>query len=184
MQEKTEYNLIIPRDNLLQEARFEEYRAMDGSMQKELVVTLRLAAPAAEHVFLHKDSFFLTANRGQDAAKLHVLIYSGELKYFYENYKDYYYLPMEDVAMHKSVAAYVDKQHRKQATATTAYLRRTGTFLPQPAELYKPAFKKEYWGKVSYFELPKRFCDSHEEMDAYICYILKYLGISITGHSS
>ena len=175
-----EGRIIIPQGHVVREAGVEEYRAMDGSMQKELVVSLRLAAPAAEHIFLHKDDFFLTANRGQDAARLHVLIYSGELKYFYENYKDYYYLPVEDMAIHKSVAMYVDKQHRKQATATTAYLRRAGVFLPQPAELYNPAFKKEYWGKVSYFELPKDFSESPEEMELYVCYILNYLGVSIT----
>ncbi len=44
--------------------------------------------------------------------RLRVPIYEGELKYFYSNYKDYYYLPKEDIAIHKSVASFVDKNYR------------------------------------------------------------------------
>ena len=46
------------------------------------------------------------------------------------NYKDYYYLTTEDVAVHKSVAHYVDTKYRKQATASTCYEKHTGEFLP------------------------------------------------------
>ena len=31
-----------------------------------------------------------------------------EMKYFFKDYKNYYYLPMEHMAIHKSMAAYVD----------------------------------------------------------------------------
>lgn len=53
-----------------------------------------------------------------------------ELKYFYPNPADYYYLPLEDCAMHKSVASFVEKEYRKKATAATCYTKKTGTFLP------------------------------------------------------
>lgn len=57
-------------------------------------------------------------------------IFSGELKYFYPNPADYYYLPLEDCAMHKSVASFVEKEYRKKATAATCYTKKTGAFLP------------------------------------------------------
>ena len=57
-------------------------------------------------------------------------VYSGELKYFYPNPADYYYLPLEDCAMHKSVASFVEKEYRKKATAATCYTKKTGAFLP------------------------------------------------------
>ena len=41
-----------------------------------------------------------------------VIIYQGELKHFYPNYREYYYLPHEDRAIHKSVALYVDRNFR------------------------------------------------------------------------
>lgn len=57
-------------------------------------------------------------------------VYEGERKYFYQNPADYYYLPLEDCAMHKSVASFVEKEYRKKATAATCYTKRTGLFLP------------------------------------------------------
>ena len=57
-------------------------------------------------------------------------ILSAELKYFYPNPADYYYLPLEDCAMHKSVASFVEKEFRKKATAATCYTKKKGAFLP------------------------------------------------------
>ena len=48
----------------------------------------------------------------------------GCLKYFYPDYKDYYYLPFEDTAVHKSVGEYVDRSARKKATARTCYTKK------------------------------------------------------------
>ena len=56
--------------------------------------------------------------------------FTGELKTFFKDYKDYYYLPAEDTAIHKSVGEFVDKKARVQATARTAYIKKTGSFLP------------------------------------------------------
>ena len=76
----------------------------------------------------------------------------GELKYFYENYKDYYYLPEEDYAIHKSVAAFVDKDYRKKASAQNCYTKKAGAFLPQPEQIFTPAFKFEYKDTLTWFE--------------------------------
>ena len=51
---------------------------------------------------------------------MRVPLYEEEMKYFYSNYKNYYYLPDEDTAIHKSVASYVDKKYRVQATPKIA----------------------------------------------------------------
>ena len=44
-------------------------------------------------------------------------LYCGTLKFFFPDYKNYYYLPAEDTAVHKSVAEFVDQEYRKKATA-------------------------------------------------------------------
>lgn len=59
-----------------------------------------------------------------------IVFFSGERKYFYSDYKNYYYLPLEDMAIHKKVAQFVDSEHKKKATASTAYTRQSGRFLP------------------------------------------------------
>ncbi len=50
-----------------------------------------------------------------------------QFKLYYENYKDYFYLPAEDTAVHKSVAAYVDKAYRQKATKENCYTKVTVT---------------------------------------------------------
>lgn len=80
-------------------------------------------------------------------------VYQAELKYFYGNYQNYYYLPQEDRAVHKRVAQYVDKGHRQQATAATCYIKRQGLFLPgiDCDDLF-PIFRSDYHSKVYYHE--------------------------------
>lgn len=75
-----------------------------------------------------------------DRFRLTVPFYRGELKYYYEPYTDYYYLPDEDMAVHKKIAQFVDAAHRKKATRQTCYTRKTGCFLPQLHELVQPVF--------------------------------------------
>ncbi len=71
-------------------------------------------------------------------------------KYFFDNYKDYFYLPLEDTAIHKSVGIYVDSDHRLKATKKTCYEKSTDTFFFEPTGIIKPAFKdssrsRELW---------------------------------------
>ncbi len=58
-----------------------------------------------------------------DRVQIDFFLENGALRMYYPNYKDYYYLPDEDTAIHKSVGAYVDKTHRRQATAENCFTR-------------------------------------------------------------
>lgn len=104
--------------------------------------------------------------------ELFIPSYHGELLYFYENYRDYYYLPDEGCAVHKSVAQYVDTAHRKKATPKNCYTRKSGIFLPQPEPLITPAFKYAYddsWHWFEYTENVSKGTAFHE----YICRLLQ-----------
>lgn len=91
---------------------------------------------------------------------LSIRLYEGTLKYFYPNYKDYYYLIFEDTAIHKSVGEFVDKDARIKATPETCYTKKTGVFLPQPEPLFLPEFKNSCKEKSSFFEYgPDCFSD-------------------------
>ena len=94
-----------------------------------------------------------TLEIAENKLTVHIPYYTGELKYFFDNYKDYYYLPYEDCAVHKSVAEGVDKSRRKAATAATCYVKKSGTFLPQKEERFAPALRQEKKSPVSWFEL-------------------------------
>ena len=77
-------------------------------------------------------------------------ILNDTLKFFYPNYRDYFYLPLEDMAIHKSVASFVDKDHRIKAKPDTCYTKKTGYFLPvfPPFSSFEehsiPIFYKDY----------------------------------------
>lgn len=146
------------------------YNDYFGTEQKELLFSLQTAFPLPKRVSCRYDAFYLTAD-GFDA-KLSVLLCEAELKFFFPNYKDYYYLPAEDCAIHKDAAAYIEKDCRKKATAATCYVKKTSIFLPQYQLITEPAFRKNYKDKLSYFELTDCFIANEQLIYQYVQHIL------------
>lgn len=107
-------------------------------------------------------------------ALLAVPLTCEELRYFFPDYRNYYYLPLEDQVIHKSVGAYVDKAHREPAKPANCYVRRTGRFLPQGEELFTPCLRRSYESKALYFECTDDFLKDTEQVTAYLCSLLEY----------
>ena len=149
------------------------YKTYEDGQELELILTLSLDNPLPRRFSYGRQDIYLTGYDRQ--ARLKVSIYQGELKYFYPNYKDYYFLPEEDRAIHKSVAFYVDKDFRTKAKAATCYSKKTGCFLPQYQEIISPYFKLEFHDKVTWFEMTEDFTDSAELQAKYAQHILEYL---------
>ncbi|MGN0466623.1 MAG: ribonuclease H-like domain-containing protein [Lachnospiraceae bacterium] len=97
----------------------------------------------------------------KDKGILSVCLCEEELKFFYPNYKEYYYLLAEDYAIHKSIAQFVDKNYRKKATAKTCYQKKESIFLPLcktfPIKNFSDLeiFRKDYADKQTYIEYKK-----------------------------
>ncbi len=127
------------------------YKDINGNSRKELLITLSIPTPLPKPISASANNCYFKGD-GENAT-LKVPIYEEELKYFYSNYKDYYYLPTEDIALHKSVASFVDKAHRLQASASTCYTRKFSSYLPQWEILFEPFFKRDYRSKELFFEL-------------------------------
>ena len=149
------------------------YHSYEGTQELEMIMTLGLNTPLPKRFSFGRQDIYLTAYDRQ--AKLKISIYQGELKYFYPNYRDYYFLPEEDRAIHKSVAFYVDKNFRTKAKAATCYSKKTGCFLPQYEEVVTPYFKLEYHDKVTWFEMDDDFTGSLELQKKYALHLLEYL---------
>lgn len=148
-------------------------QSYEGCDSLELFFRLKPEFPLPKRISCGKDTIYLSGYG--EMIKLKVRIYQGELKYFYSNYKDYYYLPQEDMAVHKSVAFYVDKDFRTRAKAATCYSRKSGRFLPQYQELFSPYFKLEYHDKISYIEMTEDFTSSPEFQKNYVMHLLSVL---------
>lgn len=104
-----------------------------------------------------------------------ITLYEGELKYFYPDYKEYYYLPIEDTAIHKSVGEYVDKSARIKATAKTGYTKKQGLFLPQYELLWEPALRLEHKDKLSYTEYREDLFTDPSRLHTYLRQLLTSL---------
>ena len=99
----------------------------------------------------------------------------GILKTFFDNYKDYYYIPEADTAVLKSVGEIYDKSIRKRAAASTCYTKKEGIFIPSMtlsplhtlnASKSTPAqgadirqFFLAYKDKICFYELPDHKTD-------------------------
>lgn len=141
--------------------------------KKEAIISCCLHNNIMSRVSFGVGDYYCTAFG--NSLKFKINIYNGELKYFYKDYKDYYYLPDEDRAIHKSVAFYVDKDYRVKAKAATCYSKKTSTFIPQPSELLDNYFKIEYADKTSYIELNEDFINNKDIIKEYLMGLLKYL---------
>ena len=62
----------------------------------------------------------------------------GCLYHFFPDYRNYYYLPAEDMAIHKSVASFVAPSHREKARAQNCYTKKRGLFIPLAPESAAP----------------------------------------------
>ena len=76
------------------------------------------------------------------------------------NFKDYYYFPAEDMAIHRSVAEFASSTSKKKATSKTAYRRVKGYFVHIPrgfalAESNKnsPKYKSHYESEAYYLPI-------------------------------
>ncbi|MBR6329514.1 MAG: ribonuclease H-like domain-containing protein [Lachnospiraceae bacterium] len=149
------------------------YTDADGIARSEVIMELALPSPLPVPVSYGWSDCYFTGEGTR--GKLRVSVYQGELKYFYPNYKEYYYLPDEDVAVHKSVAAYVDPSKRENAKASNCYTKKCGIFLPQWDPLFSPVFRQAYKEPTMYFELTDEFKHDPKRFATYAKHLLQML---------
>ncbi len=150
-----------------------EARTFDGNTQKELIFTLSAACPVPKQLSYRYDDCYLTFRHTQ--LRLCVKLFDGELHFFFDHPKDYYYLPEEDCAVLKSLASGVDRAYRRQATASTCYVRKHAIFLPQYEPLFTPAFRQNARDRKSYFELTEDFVHSAALQERYVRHLLSHM---------
>ncbi|MDE6053954.1 MAG: hypothetical protein K2G55_09365, partial [Lachnospiraceae bacterium] len=150
------------------------YKDVNKKQCSEIIMNLKLPNAIPTEISYGANNCYFTGC-GEEG-KLRVPIYEGELKYFYSNYKDYYYLPKEDLAIHKSVASFVDKDYRRQAAARNCYTRKISSYLPQWDILFTPFFKKDYGDKNLFFELTDELKTQRDAFNLYAHHIFEMLG--------
>ncbi len=149
------------------------YKDFSGKEREEILMKVSLPDYLPSSIGGTADKCFFKAEG--DSATLRIPLLETELKYFYKNYKDYYYLPGEDQALHKSIAQFVDRSHREQAKAETCYTRKPGQFLLEWDAVFSPVFKESYKDKQLYFELTDELKQSRCAMSLYAVHVMAHI---------
>ena len=117
----------------------------EKDLQSEINLSFKLLAPLARDFNFNSDYFSLKITKENVSIKIKVI--KTELKHFYKNYKDYFFIPNENKAIHKSVANYIDKEFRIKATKENCYICHTSRFIPvfeefEEINIFKESFEK------------------------------------------
>ncbi len=164
------YYDLFHKSLTIDHAERNEYEDFHAIKQQELLLTGSAFSPLPVDISYNKNDCRIVGCKSE--IKLRIPLYHQELKYFLPNYKEYYYLPMEDSAIHKSVAAYVDRNHRIPATPATCYTKKEGDYLPQWKPFIIPEFKKDYRDKASYFLFEDSLLKDHSFLQTYVQHLM------------
>lgn len=165
------YAELINKGVTIKKVQTNVYNDVFGMSKKELILTIGLPVSLPVPINYNANGCYFSAKSSDGIIK--VPLFHEEMKYFYSNYHDYFYLPQEDIAVHKTVAEYVDKDFREQAKASNCYTRKVSDYLPQwDTPEFEPFFKRDYESKSLFFELTDAFKSSKEAFTKYSNHIL------------
>ncbi len=133
------------------------------SVPKELILNFNLSFPIPSECCLSSNGISVSAHdlRGE----MHIPVESGTMYHFFEDYKNYFYVPSMDTAIHKSVAQFMDAEDKVKAKASNCYVKKEGFFVPEKEKIFEPVFKKGCKEKCTYFELTEENLRSERMQD-------------------
>jgi hypothetical protein len=160
---------------------FFEYMTLDELTITEITTDIDLCKihftwkdnlPLPKRLSLSVSGFYL--NVIDCKGQLHIPVKHATLKHFFPDYKNYYYLPMEDMAIHKSVASFVEPANRQRATKTNCYVRRTDTFIPCFKQENADIFYETYGDKQGYLQLDELQKAPEDKQRQYVQSLLRH----------
>lgn len=142
---------------------------LDGDML-QLKLQAKNCCPVRIHLQAEETDLLIS----KDQLTLSVYGSRGCFKHYFSNYKDYFYLPSEDTAIHKSVGIYLDSSCRQKAKADTCYVKKEGLFFFQPSQIFLPDFRQDSRKGPSYFSYEQAVKDP-SLLSCYAAKMLAYL---------
>ncbi len=122
--------------------------------------------PLSKRIIATKDGIHLNAIAQKGT--LSIPIICDTLKHYFKDYKNYYYLPLEDIVIHKNVANYVDAQNKEKATKENCYAKQSDSFIPCFMDKESITFKRFYNDKEQFITMDTLLQASFEEQSTYI----------------
>lgn len=101
--------------------------------------------------------------------------YIMPMRYYFRDYRNYYYLPLEHTVIHKSVAAYVDSSHKEKATKDNAYVTKNSCFIIKPKQLEADTFYDTDYRGDSFIELEESLRSCCQTAEVYVNAVIQML---------
>lgn len=134
-----------------------------------LFVDLEIQSPF--EMKLQLPHFQLFINKHQ--LTISIPIFSGDMKLFFDDYENYYYLIKEQTVVHKSVGQLVDRQFRKKAKKSNCFIIKNSRFIPLLHNNFSgTTYQKEFNAKPSYIEIADQFLSETDQLAIYISSLL------------
>ncbi|MCI2049709.1 MAG: ribonuclease H-like domain-containing protein [Lachnospiraceae bacterium] len=171
--EDTEIGRILPGSLPVFKAQANTYSDCEENPREEVLLFFRIEHELPKPLLGSRDGCLFSAEGSRGLIK--VPLFEGELKYFYADYRNYWYFPEEDEALHKSVAVYADRSHRVPAGPENCYTRKNSSFLPQWNGFREPFYKNSYRDRTLYFELTPEIKKDRSFLSSYAAYVLKHI---------
>lgn len=142
---------------------------------KETSLSLTVAYRAGFQAILSIPPY--TLNISDQSVSLILPILEEELKLYFKDYYNYFYLPLEEKVVHQSIGKFVDKMYRKRATKENCYIKKRGTFIPLVLAFnttYKTYFY-DYKDKIQYVEYSDELQNDKTFFQNLLLYVLSKL---------
>ena len=171
------YNFIKELEILINSNETLDINSVLNTDERQIILSAEISFELSRKGELGKDDFSCNFISEDELNRIDIAldIYDTELKLFYKDYKNYYYLPKEDMVVHKSLAAFVDKENKVTASASNCYTRQRGSFIKLPESGFLPIFKTDYSDKTIYTLVNDKILDSKESLSAIFRSVLKHI---------
>ena len=135
-------------------SRIMPYVDIADEKRKEMLLEYTCDIKLPKSFSVKNNDIYFKFNSESNTLLIRLPIFSGRMKHYFENYNDYYYLPLENTCIHKSIAMSVDRAHKKKAIKDTCYIIVEGDFLPQESIIFKETAGFDYKTRNAYFKIP------------------------------
>lgn len=134
-----------------------------GETEKEVIFTYNFNIDIPKSFFTKTETMYIKVSAQCKTVTIRLPLICGNMKMFFDNYRDYYYLPEEDTCIIRSLCSCMPKSQYIKATKENCYQNISGTFLKQPDKIFSPSLKASYKDKASYFRFPEDFNDEGKD---------------------
>ena len=137
--------------------RINKYNDFNGIECEEVIFGFSTPLSFPRSFIAKTDTMYVKVSSKTGHISIRLPLYKENMKIFFDNYKDYCYLPEEDTALHRSIAQSLPKDRYVRATKEKCYQNISGSFLKQPSNIFTPVLRTSFKDKKKYFKFPESF---------------------------